>query len=227
MARRTRSGTATRQPLTRERVLHAALAFADERGLEKLSMRKLAQELGVEAMSLYNHVDNKDDIVGGIVDLVAGEVEPPAGSDWKAALRESAISAHEALSRHRWAARIWMASVGRGSDRMRHAEAALRCLREAGFSKDLTYHAFHVWQGYALGFTLQELNFPHDRESLKAMAATFLREFPTDEFPYLAEHIEQHIEPPLQEHQDAFEFGLDLILDGLEHLRGAGAQERP
>jgi AcrR family transcriptional regulator len=206
--------------LTRERVLRAALAFADERGLEKLSMRKLAQELGVEAMSLYNHVDNKDDIVRGIVNLVVDEVELPAGGDWKAALRRSAISAHEALSRHRWAATVWMTS-GSGRERMGHAEAALRCLREAGFAKDLTYHAFHVWQGYALGFTLQELNFPHDREELKEMAASFLRDFPTDELPYLAEHIEQHVDPPLQEHQGAFEFGLDLILDGLERLRDA------
>jgi AcrR family transcriptional regulator len=228
MARRTRSGTAARQPLTRERVLRAALAFADERSLEELSMRKLAQGLGVEAMSLYNHVESKDDIVSGMVALVVDEIEAPSpGGDWKAEFRKSAISAHEALSRHRWAATVWMSSGGRGGDRMQHAEAALRCLREAGFSKDLTYHAFHVWQGYALGFTLQELNFPHDRESLKEMAATFLREFPTDEFPYLAEHIEQHIEPPLEEHQGAFEFGLDLILDRLEHLRDAAAQERP
>jgi AcrR family transcriptional regulator len=218
MARKTTSKTAARRPLTRERVLRAALAYADERGLEELSMRKLAQELGVEAMSLYNHVESKDDIVNGIVGLVVDEIEKPAGSDWKAALRQSAISAHEALSRHRWAAKVWMTS-GSGRDRMGHAEAALRCLREAGFSKDLTYHAFHVWQGYALGFTLQELNFPHDREELKQMAARFLSEFPTDEYPHLAEHIEQHTEPPLQQHQGAFEFGLDLILEGLERAR--------
>ena len=218
MARKTRTKAAARRPLTRERVLRAALAFADERGLEELSMRKLAQEVGVEAMSLYNHVENKDDIVNGIVGLVVDEIEPPTGSDWKAALRRSAISAHEALSGHRWAAKVWM-SAGSGRDRMGHAEAALRCLREAGFSRDLTYHAFHVWQGYALGFTLQELNFPHDREELKQMAAKFLSDFPTDEYPYLAEHIEQHVEPPLSEHQGAFEFGLDLILHSLERLR--------
>jgi AcrR family transcriptional regulator len=218
MARKTRTKTQARRPLTRERVLRAALAFADERGLEELSMRKLAQELGVEAMSLYNHVENKDDIVNGIVGLVVDEIEPPAGSDWKAALRQSAISAHEALSRHRWAAQVWMTS---GRDRMGHAEAALRSLREAGFSRDLTYHAFHVWQGYALGFTLQELNFPHDREELKEMAARFLLDFPTDEYPHLAEHIEQHVEPPHAEHSGAFEFGLDLILDSLERLRDA------
>ena len=220
MARRTRTKTQARRPLTRERVLRAALAFVDERGLEELSMRKLAQELGVEAMSLYNHVENKDDIVNGVVGLVVDEIAPPAGSDWKAALRQSAISAHDALSRHRWAAQVWM-TAGSGRDRMGHAEAALRCLRDAGFSKDLTYHAFHVWQGYALGFTLQELNFPHDREELKEMAARFLLDFPTDEYPHLAEHIEQHVEPPHAEHSGAFEFGLDLILDSLERLRNA------
>ena len=214
----------TRAALSRERVLRAALELVDERGLEALSMRKLAQELGVEAMSLYNHVENKDDIVGGIVDLVAGEMEAPKpGVDWKTALRDSAISVHEALTRHRWAARIWMTAGSTGGDRMRSAEAVLRCLRESGFSKDLTYHAYHVWQGYALGFTLQELNFPHDRDSIKEMATRFLREFPTDEYPYLAEHIEQHIDPPLEEHEGAFEFGLDLILDGLERLRTTGA----
>ena len=222
MARNTRSRTEARRPLTRERVLRAALAFADERGLEELSMRKLAQELGVEAMSLYNHVEGKDDIVGGMIGLIVDEIEMPrADADWKTALRESAISGHEALSRHRWAASVWMTARGAGQDRMGHAEAALRCFREAGFSKDLTYHAFHVWQGYAIGFTLQELNFPHDRESLKKMAAQFLREFPTDEYPFLAEHIEQHIDPPHDEHQSAFEFGLDLILDSLERLRDA------
>jgi AcrR family transcriptional regulator len=222
MARKSRVRSEARVPLSRDRVLRAALAFADERGLEGLSMRKLAQELGVEAMSLYNHVENKDDIVSGMIGLVVGEIAvPDVEADWRSALRESAISAHEALSRHRWAASVWMSAGGTGRGRMRHAEAALRCLREAGFSEDLTYHAFHVWQGYSLGFTLQELNFPHDRESLKGMAARFLRDFPTDEYPYLAEHIAQHVEPPLAEHQGAFEFGLDLILDSLERLRDA------
>jgi hypothetical protein len=174
-------------------------------------------------MSLYNHVEGKDDIVGGMIGLVVDEIEAPSPEgDWKAELRRSAISAHEALTRHRWTASVWMTAGGAGPDRMQHANAALHCLRQAGFSKDLTYHAYHVWQGYALGFTLQELNFPHDRESLKEMAARFLREFPTDEYPFLAEHIEQHVDPPHAEHSGAFEFGLDLILDSLERLRDAG-----
>ena len=211
-----------RIPLSRERIFQAAVVLADERGLESLTMRALGEELGVEAMSLYNHVESKDDVVHGMIGLVVDEIEPPSPeADWRTALRQSAISAHEALTRHRWAASVWMTSGGSGGDRMRHAEAALRCFREAGFPPDLTYHAYHVWQGYALGFTLQELNFPHDRESLKAMAARFLRDFPTDEYPHLAEHIEQHVDPPHAEHQGAFEFGLDLILDSLERLRDA------
>ena len=221
MAKKTAAKTKPRTPLNRDRVLRAALAFVDERGLEELSMRKLAQELGVEAMSLYNHVDNKDDIVGGILDLVGNEAEAPsAGGDWKEAMRRSAVSAHEAFSRHPWAARIWMSAPRSSEDRMRHADAMLRCFAEAGFPDDLTYHAFHVVNGYTLGFTLQEVNFPYDREELKELAAKFLREFPADEYPYLAQHIAQHVEPS-EQHQGAFEFGLDLILDGLERLRDA------
>jgi AcrR family transcriptional regulator len=214
--------SARRIPLTKDRVLRAALAFADEHGIEALSMRKLAQRLGVEAMSLYNHVENKDDIVAGILDLVAGEIESPvAGPDWKGALRHGAVSAHEAFSRHPWAARMWMSSSGASRERMEQGDATLRCLREAGFSEDLTYHAYHVLQGYALGFTLQELNFPYDREQLERMAARFLRDFPADEYPDLAEHIRQHVEPSDEHQGGAFEFGLDLILDGLERLRDA------
>jgi len=222
MARKSATRSEPRIPLSKERVLRAALTLVDERGLEALSMRKLAQELGVEAMSLYNHVDNKDDIVASILELVANEIDSPsAGGDWKTAVRRSAISAHEAFSRHPWAARIWMSSPRISDDGMRHADAVLRCLRDAGFSKDLTYHAYHVLQGYALGFTLQELNFPYEREELKQLAAKFLREFPAADYPYLAEHIEQHMEPS-DDHQGAFEFGLDLVLDGLERLRDAG-----
>jgi AcrR family transcriptional regulator len=200
-------------------VLHAALALADEGGIEALSMRKLAQELGVEAMSLYNHVANKDDILDGIVDLVASEIDLPShGIEWKTALRESAISAHEALSRHPWAGSLWMAPRKVSPVRLRHGDAVLRTFREAGFSKELTYHAYHTFQGHVFGFTLQELNFPYDAEQLKELAANFIRDFPADEYPYLAEHITQHMDPG-DDQQGAFEIGLDLILDGLERLR--------
>lgn len=200
-------------------MLRAAISLADAGGIDSLSMRKLGQELGVEAMSLYNHVANKDDIVDGIVDLVASEIEPPSGgADWKTALRQCAIAGHEAFLRHRWAAGLWMSRGGVSPTRLGYGESVLRTLREAGFSEDLTYHAFHTLQSHVLGFTLQELNFPFEREDLKQMAATFLQELPVDEYPYLAEHIRQHVEPS-EEHQNTFEFGLDLILDGLERLR--------
>jgi AcrR family transcriptional regulator len=210
-----------RTPLNRERVLHAAIALADEGGIEALSMRKLAQELGVEAMSLYNHVANKDDILDGIVELVASEIDLALnGADWKTAMRRRATSAHEVLSRHHWACSLWMSSRTFGPARMRFADSILRGLREAGFSNDLTYHAFHVLQSHVMGFTLQERNLDFDVEELKKLAARFLRDFPAAEYPDLAEHIRQHMEPS-DEHQGTFEFGLDLILDSLERLRNA------
>jgi len=174
-------------------VLRAALALADEGGIDALSMRKLAQELGVEAMSLYNHVANKDDIIDGILDLVASEMDPPPdGVDWKTAMRRSAISTHEVLMRHRWAGPLWMSPRKVSPARLRDGDAILRALREGGFSKDVTYHAFHALQSHVLGFTLYLLNFRFDTADLDEMAVGFLRDFPADEYPYLAEHVEQH-----------------------------------
>ena len=209
----------TRKPLTRERVLEAAIRLADESGIESLSMRKLGQELGVEAMSLYNHVKNKDEVLDGIVEAVVREVELPSGeTDWKTALRRHAISSHDALMRHSWAAGLWWRRA-EGPDRMRGAEFMLRTLRKAGFSEDLTYHGYHVLVGHILGFTLQAQSFPiESREELQKLAAEFLQDFPADEYPYLAEHIRQHVDPEDSD-EGAFEFGLDLILDGLERLR--------
>jgi AcrR family transcriptional regulator len=211
--------TKTRSPLSKERVLRAAIRLADKDGLDSLSMRKLGQELGVEAMSLYNHVANKDEVLDGIVALVVSEVELPAeGADWKATLRQHAIATHKVLMAHPWAAGLWW-KRGEGRDRMRQAEMLLRTLREAGFSEDLTYHGYHVLVGHIVGFTLQALNFPIEtKEELAEMAAKFLEDFPVDEYPYLAEHIRQHVHPGESE-EGAFEFGLDLILDGLERMR--------
>ena len=211
----------TRSPLSKERVLRAAIRLADK-DIDSLSMRKLGQELGVEAMSLYNHVANKDEVLDGIVALVVSEIEPPPeGADWKATLRGHAIATHKVLMAHPWAANLWWRR-GEGPDRMRQAEMQLKTLREAGFSEDLTYHGYHVLVGHILGFTLQALNFPIEtKEELAEMAAKFLEDFPVDEYPYLAEHIGQHVHPG-ESGEGAFEFGLDLILDGLERMRDAG-----
>jgi AcrR family transcriptional regulator len=212
-----------RAPLSRERVLHAAIALADEGGIESLTMRKLGQALGVEAMSLYNHVANKDDVLDGIVDLVLSEIElSPAARDWEAAIRKTAISAHEALLRHPWACSLILSptTVRVIPARMRYMEALLRRLREADFSAELTYHAYHALDSHILGFTLWEIGHSLPTEEPKDFIATFLRDFPLDEYPYLAEHIEQHLAETSHVDEGEFEFGLDLILDGLKRIRG-------
>ncbi len=218
MARRTDAKAAPRTPLSKERVLRAAVALADEHGIEALSMRRLAKELGVEAMSLYNHVANKDEILDGIVDAVVREIDlPPDDVDWKTALRTSAISECDVLLRHRWASSLRTARRGGGPAQLRKADWTLRTLREAGFSKDLVYHAFHFLEAYVVGATVQRLSFPYEGEELAGMAERFLRDFPSDDYPDLDRHIREHLEP--HDGESGFELGLDLILDGLERLR--------
>ena len=211
-----------RIPLSRERVLRAAIVLADERGIESLSMRKLGQELGVEAMSLYNHVANKDDLLDGIVEAVTSEIDlPPEGADWKAAIRRTAISSHEVFVRHRWACSLMMRRSKANPARMQWMESVLRTLREAGFSADMTHHAYHALDSHITGFTLWQVSMPFEtKEELVDLAEGFLREIPAEEYPYVIEHAEQHIAPASPDGKTEFEFGLDLILDGLERLRG-------
>jgi len=219
MARQeTDAHAAPRTPLNKERVLRAAIELADAEGIEALSMRRLAKELGVEAMSLYNHVANKGEILAGIIDLVAGEFDLPSDeSDWKAAMRRNAISSRDVLLRHRWATSIWMTQGG-GPARLRNGDWMLRTLREAGFSPGLIYHAFHILESYVLGYTLQQLNFPYKGEELAGLAADFLKQIPVADYPDLVEHIQQHLEPH-DEGTGGFELGLDLMLDGLDRAR--------
>jgi AcrR family transcriptional regulator len=192
------------------------MALADEHGIEALSMRRLAKELGVEAMSLYNHVANKDEILDGLVELVTEEIELPSDDvDWKTALRRNSISARDVYVRHRWASNLSMSRQTAGAGRMRYTDWILRKLREAGFSPELIYHAYHILEAYVLGFTRLQLSVPYKPEELAGMAATFLQTLPVDDYPDLAEHIRQHIEPDESE-EGGFELGLDLILDGLE-----------
>jgi len=215
-----------RTPLSKERVLNAAMALADSDGIEALSMRRLAQELGVEAMSLYNHVANKGEILDGIVDLAVSEIElPSTEEDWDAAIRKCAISAHEAFLRHPWACSLVMSpgstEIGH-SARLRYIEWLLRRLREAGFSAELTYHAYHALDSHILGFTMWQLGHSAAAKSLGRgqdfadLAARFVGEMRASGYPYLAEHAEQHVAAPSDEGEGEFEFGLDLILDGLK-----------
>ncbi len=210
-----------RTPLNREVVLRAAVELADAEGIDSLSMRRLARALGVEAMSLYNHVTNKDEILAGIVDAVACEVElPPSGVDWRTALRRSSISARDVYARHPWASGLSMSRRSGGPAALRHTDWVLRTLREAGFAPHLIYHALHILDAYVLGFTFMQLSFPYKGAELAARAEGFLRQFPFDEYRDLAEHVRQHLEPHDAD-EGGFELGLDLILDGLERALSA------
>jgi AcrR family transcriptional regulator len=211
-----------RPALTRERVLRAAVALADEGGIEVLTMRRLGERLKVEAMSLYNHVAGKDDILDGIVDLVFSEIELPSGvGDWKTAMRLRAISARDALARHPWAPSLMQARTNPGPSTLRHHNSVIGTLRKAGFTIDMAAHAFSVMDGFIYGFALQQVNLPsHTPEESAALAENILRALPADDYPYLAEMIVEHALKPDYDYAEEFEFGLDLILDGLERLRG-------
>jgi AcrR family transcriptional regulator len=207
-----------RVPLRRDRVLEAAIRLADDGGIESLSMRKLGRALGVEAMSLYKHVANKDDVLDGIVDLVEGEIElPSATQDWQAAIRTCAISAHEVLRRHPWAPSLIMTRFRPA--RLRYMDWLLGRLRGAGFSPQLAYHAYHALDSHILGFTLWEAGHSVDTDDLPDAVESFLRTLPIDDYPHFAEHVQQHLTEPGLDDVGGFEFELDLILDGLQRLR--------
>ena len=211
-----------RVALTRERVLKAAIRLADERGIASITMRRLGKALGVEAMSLYNHVANKDDLLDGMIDLVLGEIDlDPAADDWEAAMRLSAISAHEAFLRHPWACSLILDPSAQRviPARVRYMESILGRLRDAGFSPELTYHGYHALDSHILGFTLWEIGHALPAEDPAELVAGFQREFPAAEFPHLAEHIEQHMTEGSHRELGEFEFGLGLIIDGLKRMR--------
>jgi AcrR family transcriptional regulator len=218
--------------LTKERVFHAAVELADRGGLESLTMRKLADELGVGVMSLYHYVPNKDELITGMVDIVFGEIElPSTDSDWKTAMRHRANATRDALSRHRWAVGLMESRAMPGPASFRVHNAVLGYLREGGFSVELTVQAYSVLDAYIYGFALQEKTVPFEsREGAAAVAEEQVREFEAvaqeqqlaalaDEFPYLAEVVAGYVAKVGYDFGAAFEYGLDLILDALEKRR--------
>jgi AcrR family transcriptional regulator len=221
MTNQAQQDAAPRLPLTRERVLRAAIELADRGGIAALTMRKLAQELGVEAMALYNHVDNKDDLLDGMVDMIFDEIGlPPSGSDWKPAMRQRAITAREALARHPWAIGLLESRSRPGPETMRHHDAVLKSLREAGFSVAMAAHAYSLLDSYIYGFALQQRNLPlHTPEEVAAVGGEMLQRLALASYPYLVEMMTQHALQPGYDYADEFVFGLDLILDGLERAR--------
>jgi len=208
-------------PLSRDRILNTALRIADEDGIEALSMRRIAQALGVKAMSLYNHVKNKDEIISGIVDRVMGEIDvPDITADWKVTMRQRAISAHAMLMRHPWAALTIMAGVNVGPAALRYVDATLGCLRQAGFSWEMADHAWNAMDSHIYGFTLQALNFPFDEAEYADVASAFVSQIPSSTYPFL-NGLTQEVIARRYSGIHTFEFGLDLLLDGLDRLRDA------
>src|SRR3954464_6088417 len=214
----------SRTPLSRERVLETAVAFADRHGLEALSMRKLADELGVAAMTLYYYVPNKDRLIDGMIDIVFGEIEPPSLElDWKTAMRRRAVSTREALNRHRWAVGNMEGRPTHGPANLRLHDAALGCLRAAGFSLEMTVHAYSVQDAYIYGFALQETDM--SSETPDDFAAEAQRQMDAYEdvladYPHLVEVVGGYVAESGYDYATEFLFGLDLILDGLDRLRG-------
>ncbi len=230
--KRSELGTATRVPLSKERVLQAAVELAARDGIESLTMRKLADELGAGAMSLYHYVPNKEELLDGMVDIVFSEIEPPSTDvDWKTAMRQRAVSTREVLNRHRWAVGLMESRTTPGPASLRLHNAVLGCLREGGFSIDMTIQAYSVQDAYIYGFALQEKSLPFDSaEESAAVAEEQVRQFAelaeerqfaalAEEFPYLAEVVAGHVAKVGYDFAAAFEYGLDLILDALEKRR--------
>jgi AcrR family transcriptional regulator len=204
-------------------VLETAVTLADRHGIEWLSMRKLADELGVAAMSLYYYVPNKVELIDGMIDIVFGEIEPPSlDVDWKTAMRRRAVSTRDALNRHRWA-------VGQMEGRSTHGPANLRlhndvlgCLRAAGFSLEMTVHAYSVQDAYIYGFALQETDMtPETPEDFAAVAEQQMQDYAAvlADYPHLVEVVGGHVAKAGYDYAGEFLFGLDLILDGLDRLR--------
>ncbi|MDP4505843.1 TetR/AcrR family transcriptional regulator [Nonomuraea turcica] len=214
-------GTSTSRPsLSRQRVIEAAVAVADERGVAAVSMRNVAERLGVEAMSLYHHVANKDAILDGIVDAVFGEIElPEPDLDWRTAMRRRATSARDTLSRHSWALGLMESRRNTGPATLRHHDAVIGNLRAAGFSIIDAVHAVSVIDSYVYGFTLQEQQLPFAAsEELKDAASELVRRMPADQYPHLRETAVEQASRPDDTYADEFAFGFELILHGLERL---------
>ena len=215
-------------PLTRARVLTAAVAFADEHGLASLSMRKLGEVLGVEAMSLYNHVANKDDLLDGMIDLVFSEIELPSpGEEWKTAMRRRALSARDALGRHRWAITLMQSRTTPGPATLRHHDAVIGCLRGAGFSVAVTAHAVSLLDSYIYGFALQQAALPFETpEQTADLAESIMAAMPADAYPHLVELAVEHVLRPGYDYAEEFEVGLGMILDALDSAATRGSPVR-
>ena len=207
----------TQAKLSKARILKQALIIADNGGIEALSMRKLADSLGVKAMSLYNHFANKDEIIDGLVELVIAEIEVPelAADEWKAAMLVRANSAHQALLAHPWATQAIVSRMNIGPNMLAYIDATLGCLRKAGFSIDMADHIWNAMDNHIYGFTLQQLNFPLQEDEYAEAAAGFIDMIPVEKYPHM-NALSTHVMTGKYNGIHDFEFGLMLILNGLD-----------
>ena len=211
--------THKRGTVDRQVLLARAVTMADQHGLDKLSMRTLAKELGVGAMSLYYYVANKDDLLDAMVEAVAQEInavpQRPSG-EWKSDIRAIAIHAHNVLLNHAWVNVLW-SSRAPGAAKLTYYETILRLFREAGFSVALSCRGFHAVTDHVVGFTLQKLDFPYEDQDIPNAARSFLQQMSVADYPFFAEHVRHHVDEP--DADNYFVFMLDLILDGLERQK--------
>lgn len=216
------STTTKRTNLTRERVLEGAVTLADKIGMEAFTIRKLAEALDTKPMTIYHHVPGKEQIVDGMVDLVFSEIDmPPADLPWKDAMRVRSVSAREVLNRHRWAPPFMESRTTPGPATLEHHDAVLGCLRRGGLSLPMTAHAYAIVDSFIYGFTGQEANLPFGGgEEISELADDMVDSFPVDAYPHMMEFTVGHVLKPGYSFGNSFEFGLDLILDGLERLAG-------
>jgi AcrR family transcriptional regulator len=216
-----RNAQTPRPRLNRQLVLQKALELADSHGVQALTMRGLAQALSVEAMSLYHHIANKEQLLDGLIDLVFTEIDfPPRNQPWKAALRHRALSAREALVRHPWALSLMESRSTPGPATLRHHDAVLGCLRENGFSVVAAVHAYSLFDAYIYGFALQETSLPFtNAQDAADIASSMLMQVPGDDYPYLKEIALEHVLKTGYTYADEYSVGLELILESLETLR--------
>jgi AcrR family transcriptional regulator len=205
-----------RVPLSRERVLRSAVDIADSAGVGALTIRSLAQRLGVKPMSIYYYVPNKSAILDGIVDLVFSEIElPAADGDWRSELVRRANSARQVLSRHHWAIGLMESRKSPGPATLRHHDAVIGTLRGAGFSVEMTAHAYALLDSYVYGFALQEAALPFQGTDSADVTETIMERFRSDQYPHLVEMATEYVLQPGYDFGDEFEFGLGVILDAL------------
>ncbi len=216
---------APRPRLTLDRVLAAAVGLADRIGIEPLTIRRLADDLGVKPMSLYHYVPGKEAIIDGMIDLVFGEIDlPPTGLPWKESIRRRCLSARAVLARHPWATPLMESRTSPGVTTLRHHDAVLGCLRAGGLSLPLTAHAYAVLDSYVYGFALQEANLPFGGGAeIADLADEIILSLSPQEFPHLVEFTTGHVLQPGYDFRHSFEFGLDMLLDGIEAAAEGGA----